>query len=77
MVSKRQLAEIVMLRGLGYTQKEIAGKTSLTQSAIQYHLSEINDDARQRGETETFISILTDGFLPEVMEKIRMIEKIV
>jgi len=71
---EKQKAEMVMLRGLGYAQREIADKMSVSQGQVSYHLREVNEKARQKGDVSTFTSILVDGFLPEILEKMRLLE---
>ncbi|MBD3260116.1 MAG: hypothetical protein GF334_00270 [Candidatus Altiarchaeales archaeon] len=76
MISDRKLAEIIVLRGLGYTQNEIAHTLSLSKYKIWYHLNETNKQARKQGNTPTFLGILTQGYLPEILDKIKRLEKI-
>ncbi|MBD3261899.1 MAG: hypothetical protein GF334_09585 [Candidatus Altiarchaeales archaeon] len=77
MVSERLLADVIVLRGLGYTQKEVAGKLGLTQNQVSYYLSEVNQKARERGDYATFLSIACDGFLPDAIQTINKLEKII
>ena len=70
-------ARIVMLRGLGYSQREIAQNLGLTQSKVWYRLNEVNEAARDRGDTAVFTSVLVDGFLPKIIEKARKLERLV
>jgi predicted transcriptional regulator len=77
MASEKQIAEIVMLRGLGYNQKEIAGKLGLTQSTVWYNLNEVREKANEKGDTSTFISVLVEGFMPEIVEKAKLLDKLV
>ena len=53
----RNIATIVMMRGLGYNQVEIASHLGVSQSAIQYQLTRINERARNEGDDDTFISL--------------------
>lgn len=51
-------AKIVKMRGLGYSQAEIAEPLGVSQSAIQYQLARINKQARKYGDDDVFISLL-------------------
>lgn len=68
-------AKIVMLRGLGYQQKEIADKLGLTLGQVSYNLGEVNEDARKIGDTSTYMKILTAGFSPKLVELASAYEK--
>ena len=48
------VATIVMLRGLGFQEKEIAAKLNVTQSAVSHQLMKIRKEALQYGVDETF-----------------------
>ncbi|MFH1834586.1 MAG: hypothetical protein ABH851_00190 [Methanobacteriota archaeon] len=73
MISDTQKADIVKLRGLGYTQKEIAAKLKIKQNAVSYHLQEINHEARAQGDNPTYIKTLTNGYLKQILETIQYI----
>ncbi|VUT27649.1 MAG: hypothetical protein SYNGOMJ08_00196 [Candidatus Syntrophoarchaeum sp. GoM_oil] len=57
-LNEREIAEIVKMRGLGYNQLEIAQRLGVSQSAIQYQLSRINERARNEGDDDTFLALL-------------------
>lgn len=61
-LSGRDIGEIVMMRGLGYNQAEIAQRLGVSQSAIQYQLARINERARKEGDDDTFLALVI-GFL--------------
>ena len=46
---KTNVAEIIQLRGLGYSQKEIADELKITQQAISRHLKNIKNHAKKNG----------------------------
>lgn len=62
------LAKIMALRGLGYTQAEVAGKLGLKLHQVQYALSEVNEDARKDGDMQVYARIVGAGFLPKIVE---------
>lgn len=57
-LTQRDIAEIVKMRGLGYSQDEIAQFLGVSQSAIQYQLARINERARNDGNDDTFLALL-------------------
>ena len=63
MLTGRDIAEIVKMRGLGYNQSEIAQRLGVIQSAIQYQLARINERARKEGDDNVFISLLSESVL--------------
>jgi predicted DNA-binding protein (UPF0251 family) len=52
------LAQIVMLRGLGYSQNEIAGKLEVSQPTIHNHLKKIRKQCDERGTDAVFCQML-------------------
>ncbi|RLI96100.1 MAG: hypothetical protein DRO92_00280 [Candidatus Altiarchaeales archaeon] len=66
-------AQIVMLRGLGYTQKEISEKLNVSQSAVSYTLRDVNKNAREDGDEATFTTIITSGFGPVIVKALQML----
>ena len=57
-LSENDIAKIVQLRGLGYNQAEIAEELGVSQSAIQYQLNRIKKRAKDKGDDETFWTLL-------------------
>ena len=53
--SKIDVDEVVRLRELGYTQKQIAKRMNVTQQAISFVLLQIKD--RRKEESETGVRI--------------------
>ena len=49
-----KVAEMIKLRGLGFSQKEIADKTGVTPSAISYQLKRIKKLALKEGVNEVY-----------------------
>jgi len=62
------LGRIVILRGLGYSQAEIGERLGVTASAIQYHLKQINKQAKEEGENQTFIRLVGFNILKHMVE---------
>ena len=59
----QDIAEIVKMRGLGYKQAEIAQCLGVSQSAVQYQLSRINERARKEGNEDTFLALFIEAGL--------------
>ena len=57
-LTERDIAEIVKMRGLGYSQGEIAQQLSVSQSAVQYQLARINERAQSEGNDDVFLALL-------------------
>lgn len=66
-------AQVVMLRGLGYTQTEISEKTEVSQSTVSYILREVNETARMEGDEPTFTSILASGYGPLIVKAMQQL----
>ncbi len=77
MIDEKKVSEIIMYRGLGYSQKEIAKRLGLSQTAVWYHLNEVNKKAREKGDSAVFLGSLMDGFLPDIIEKINLLKKVI
>jgi len=76
MVSDFDRAQIVVLRGLGYRQGEIAEKLGLTIGQVNYHLAEINKESEERGVTATYMKVLSAGYGPQITQLIEAVQKI-
>ncbi|KXA96964.1 hypothetical protein AKJ37_04065 [candidate division MSBL1 archaeon SCGC-AAA259I09] len=48
-MSENRQREIAVLRGLGYSQAEIAEKLGISQSQVQYRLSNLKEQTQQKG----------------------------
>jgi len=62
-LSRRDISTMVKLRGLGYSQKEIAERLGVTQSAVQYQLKKLHNRARKENNDEVFMEVLLSGNL--------------
>lgn len=57
-LTPKEIAQIVKMRGLGYSQAEIAEELGVSQSAIQYQLQRIKKRAQKEGGDDTLIALL-------------------
>ena len=62
-LNDRDIAEIVKLRGLGFSQTDIADRLGVKQSAIQYQLARINERARTEGIEDVFLALIVGAGL--------------
>ena len=61
-------AEIMKLRGLGYSQKEIADRLKIGEGVVQYKLKQLKKRAEEEGINTVFFGQLTELYIPKVME---------
>ena len=61
-------AEIMKLRGLGYSQKEIAKQLRITQGVVQYKLRQLRKRAEEEGIDTVFFGQLMELYTPRAME---------
>lgn len=57
-LTERDIGDIVMMRGLGYSQSEIAQYVGVSQAAVQYQLRKIRKRAERNGRDNTLLALL-------------------
>jgi len=57
----KQLAELLKLRALGFSQAEIAATLDTSQQVIAYQLKKLKDKAKKQGTDEVFNAALIGG----------------
>ena len=60
-VNNTQKAMLVMLRGLGFSQKEVAEQLGKSQSTVHKYLRKIKQSAVDRGNEIVFLEMLLHG----------------
>ena len=60
-INPQQIASILKLRGLGWTQKEIADTIGASQQVVAYHLKKLREESKERGADDVFSSALLGG----------------
>ena len=60
-LTPKQLADLLKLRALGWSQKEIAEQLGTSQQVIGYHLKKLKKQSQERGADEVFSSALMAG----------------
>jgi len=68
-------AQVVMLRGLGYSQKNISDKLGVSQSTVSYTLSEVNKNAKEEGDEPSYTAIMSAGYGPVIVKAAQMLFK--
>ena len=57
----RDIAELLKLRALGFSQAEIAEKLKTSQQVIAYQLRKLKEQANKKGTDEVFNAALIGG----------------
>jgi DNA-binding CsgD family transcriptional regulator len=57
----KQIAELLKMRALGFSQAEIARTLDTSQQVIAYQLKKLRDKAREKGTDEVFNAALIGG----------------
>lgn len=61
-------AEIMKLRGLGFSHEEIAKRLKIKRGAVQYRLKQLRKHAEEKGIDTVFFEQLVELYVPKVME---------
>jgi transcriptional regulator with XRE-family HTH domain len=69
-LTETDIGEIVKLRGLGYSQKEIAERLGVSPATISYQLNRINEIAKRDGDDKTLLAFLFGAGLGLLVESI-------
>ena len=60
-LTPEQIAELLKLRALGFSQAEIAKTLETSQQVIAYQLKKLKEQARKKGTDEVFNAALIGG----------------
>ena len=60
-LSPQQIASILKLRGLGWTQKEIADTIGASQQVVAYHLKKLREASKEKGADDVFSAARLGG----------------
>ena len=60
-LSPQQIASILKLRGLGWTQKDIADTIGASQQVVAYHLKKLREESKEKGADDVFSAALLGG----------------
>lgn len=60
-LNSKQIAELLKLRALGWSQAEIAEKLNTSQQVIGYQLKKLKEKSKIRGTDEVFNAALIGG----------------
>ena len=57
----QQIASILKLRGIGWSQKEIADTIGASQQVVAYHLKKLREESKEKGADDVFSAALLGG----------------
>ena len=60
-LSPQQIASILKLRAVGWSQKEIADTIGASQQVVAYHLKKMREQSKQTSADDVFSSALLGG----------------
>ena len=60
-LTPNQIAELIKLRALGWSQKEIAERLNTSQQVIGYQLKKLKEQSKKKGTDEVFNAALLGG----------------
>ena len=60
-LNPKQLAELLKMRALGFSQAEIADALNTSRQVIAYQLKKLKDQAKSKGTDEVFNAALIGG----------------
>ena len=60
-LSPQQIASILKLRAIGWTQKDIADTIGASQQVVAYHLKKMREKSKQTSADDVFSSALLGG----------------
>ena len=60
-LSPQQIASILKLRAIGWTQKDIADTIGASQQVVAYHLKKMREQSKQTSADDVFSSALLGG----------------
>jgi len=63
MASPMQIAEIVKLRALGWSQQEVADEVGLSRQAVAYQLQRLKKESKKKNTDDVFSAALLGGLV--------------
>jgi len=70
-----QKSMIVELRGLGYTEADVAKKLKLSHGQVTYFLNKINDEAGKKGDDAVYLKVMSSGIGPKLLKAFETLMK--
>jgi predicted transcriptional regulator len=62
MLTSEEIGRIVVMRGLGFSQGEIAKELGITQGAVSYNLRHLREKAGADGLERTYMRVMAAGW---------------
>ena len=60
-LSPQQIASLMKLRGIGWSQKEIADTLGTSQQVVAYHLKKMKEEEKKKSPDDVFNAALLGG----------------
>jgi predicted transcriptional regulator len=73
MLSDSEVARIVVMRGVGFSQNEIAKELDITQGAVSYNLKQLRARAQKDGLEMAYVGVLAAGGRIETLKAVGMV----
>ena len=70
-----QKSKIVELRGLGYTEADVAKKLKLSHGQVTYFLNKINEEAVKKGDDSVYLKVMSAGLGPKLLRAFEQLMK--
>ena len=70
-----QKSKIVELRGLGYTEADVAKKLRLSHGQVTYFLNKINEESRKKGDDAVYLKVMSGGLGPKLLKAFELLMK--
>ena len=74
-LSDFQKSKIVELRGLGYTEADVAKKLKLSHGQVTYFLNKINEEAVKKGDDSVYLKVMSAGLGPKLLRAFEQLMK--
>lgn len=74
-LTNQQIAEIMKLKALGYTNQEIAWRIGCSEPAVSYHLKQIRERAEEGEADELFWGLVAIAAGIGIVELLRRLSK--
>ena len=60
-LTQAQIASLLKLRGIGWSQKEIAETLGTSQQVVAYHLKKLKEESKKKSPEDVFSAALLGG----------------
>lgn len=74
-LTAEQINELIKLRGLGYTQEEIADRIGVSKATIGFRLRRLHEIAEKEGIDHLFYRTIISDYIAKMLTLISAIDK--